>query len=75
MFLRSIPSSNMMAGSSVDSDKMEITIRNVLARAKALSAIRDGNDHPIRANYTKEKHFTQALREYEDTSETAYVLM
>ena len=74
-------SSNLMAGirtftgSAEDSDKMEITIRNVLARAKALSAIRDGNERPIRANYTKEQHFTQAVREYEDTSETAFVLM
>jgi hypothetical protein len=62
-------------GSAEDSDTMDITIRNVLARAKALSAIRDGNERPTRANYPKEQHFQQALREYEDTAETAFVLI
>ena len=55
-------------GSAEDNDKMEITIRNVLARAKALSAIRDDYERPIRANYTKEQHFTQAVRQQQHFS-------
>jgi hypothetical protein len=63
-------------GSAEDSDLIDVTIRNVLAKNKALSAIREDTVCPSRADYpNKERSFQQALREYQDTTETAFVLI
>ena len=62
-------------GSAEDGDLIDVTIRNVLAKHKALSAIREDTKCPSRADYPKERSYIQALKEYEDTTETAFVLI